>query len=186
MDDSGNELHFVSWCDRSRDSNGYYYVTASWVPYHIHTARCDHSLCAESGFSTSHIMISLGNHPGDRQKNKTKQNKNGTLVCLAHAANGMLYSAVANQRQPQYTSNVVRRRCQTRPTIISIFYGGGGSLLLEPWVFAAAPVSLTLVIPCSFCLRAIQKFAVLVRTGMCVADASDPSAPFAFVLSNVL
>ena len=37
-------------------TNGYYYITASWVPYHIHTARCDHSPCAELGFSTPHNM----------------------------------------------------------------------------------------------------------------------------------
>ena len=30
--------YFVFWCGHSRDRNGYYsYVTASWVPYHIHT-----------------------------------------------------------------------------------------------------------------------------------------------------
>ena len=31
--------YFVFWCGHSRDSNGYYYyyVTVSWVPYHIHT-----------------------------------------------------------------------------------------------------------------------------------------------------
>ena len=32
--DSASELCFVCWCGNSRDSNGYYYVTASWVPYH--------------------------------------------------------------------------------------------------------------------------------------------------------
>ena len=37
MDDRADELYFVFWCGHSRDSNGYYYVTASWVPYHIHT-----------------------------------------------------------------------------------------------------------------------------------------------------
>ena len=35
MDDSANEL-LVFWCGHSRDSNRYY-VTASWVPCHIHT-----------------------------------------------------------------------------------------------------------------------------------------------------
>ena len=37
IDDRANELCFVFWCGHSRDSNGYYYVTASWVPYHVHT-----------------------------------------------------------------------------------------------------------------------------------------------------
>ena len=49
--------YFVFWCDHSKDSNGYYYVTASWVPYHIHTTRRDHSSCAELRFSTPHKMI---------------------------------------------------------------------------------------------------------------------------------
>ena len=29
--------YFVFWCGHPKDSNGYYYVTASWVPYHIRT-----------------------------------------------------------------------------------------------------------------------------------------------------
>ena len=37
----------------------------------------------------------------------------------------MSYNVVVNQRQPQYTYNVLQRRCQPRPTIICIFYGGG-------------------------------------------------------------
>ena len=52
-----NELYFVFWCGHSRDSNGYYYETASWVPYHIHTTWCNHSPCAELGFSTQHNKI---------------------------------------------------------------------------------------------------------------------------------
>ena len=34
-----------------------YYVTASWVPYHIYTAWFDDSPCAEFGFSTPDNMI---------------------------------------------------------------------------------------------------------------------------------
>ena len=89
--------YFVFWCGHSRDSNGYYYVTASWVPYHIYTTRCDHSAYAELGFSTPHNMILLDNHHGDRQKIKKRY-----PGCLAHAAIGMLYSAVAIQRQLQH------------------------------------------------------------------------------------
>ena len=46
--------------------------------------------------------------------------------CLAHAVLGMFYSVVANQRQPQYTYNVLQRRCQPRPTVICILDGGAG------------------------------------------------------------
>ena len=37
----------------------------------------------------------------------------------------MFYSIVANQRQPQYTYNVLQRRCQPRPTILYIYSGRG-------------------------------------------------------------
>ena len=70
MDDSVNEL-----CDHSRDSHRYYYVTASWVPYQIHTTRCDHFPCAEVGFSTPHNMI----YSITIMVN-AKKKKNGTLV----------------------------------------------------------------------------------------------------------
>ena len=101
MGDSANNVYFVFWCGHSRDSNGRYYVTASWVPYHIHTTRRDHSLCAELGFSTPHNMTLLDNHPGDRQKKqKTKKRYPG---CLAHAVIGMFHIVVVNQCQPQYT-----------------------------------------------------------------------------------
>ena len=29
--------YFVFWCGHAKDSNGYYYVIALWVPYYIHT-----------------------------------------------------------------------------------------------------------------------------------------------------
>ena len=47
MDDSANELYCIFWVGNSRDSDGDCCVTASWVPYHIHTTRCDHSPCVE-------------------------------------------------------------------------------------------------------------------------------------------
>ena len=64
--------YFVLWCGHSRDSNGYYYVTALWVPYHIHTTWCDYPPCAELRFSTPHNTILLDNHHGDRQKKQKK------------------------------------------------------------------------------------------------------------------
>ena len=51
------------------------FVTASWVPCHFHTTRCDHSPCAELGFPALPNIILLDNHYDDRQKKK-----NGTLV----------------------------------------------------------------------------------------------------------
>ena len=75
-DDSANEVYLVFWCGHSRDSNGYYNVAASWVPYHIHTTLCDNSPCAELGF-TPHNMIVLDTHHGDNNK---KSEKNGTLL----------------------------------------------------------------------------------------------------------
>ena len=63
--------YFVFW-RHPRDSNGYYYVTASSVPIHIHTTRCDHSPCAELGSSTSHKMTLLDEHPGDCRKTNKK------------------------------------------------------------------------------------------------------------------
>ena len=74
IDDSASELCFVFWCGHSRDSNGYYYVTASWVPYHIYTTRCNHFPCAELGFSTPHNMIY------SKTILVTDKKKNGTQV----------------------------------------------------------------------------------------------------------
>ena len=96
MDGSANEL-LCFRCGHSRDSNGYYCATASWVPYHIHTTPCDHPPCKELGFSTPHNMIYLGNHHGDRQKIQLKKRYPGRL---AHAVTGMFYSVFPDQRQP--------------------------------------------------------------------------------------
>ena len=55
-------------------------------------------------------------------KNKNKKKRHPG--CLAHAAIGIFFhSVVGNQRQRQYTYNVLQRRCQPRPTIICIFIG---------------------------------------------------------------
>ena len=70
--------------------------------------------CAESGFSTPHNMIYLGNYNGDRQTKKKKRQPG----FLAHAVIGMFCSVVANQRQPQYTYQVYLKRGGT---------GGGAS-----------------------------------------------------------
>ena len=48
MDDFATELYFVFLCGQSRDSNGYYYVTALWVPYHVHTINTS---CVKAGGS---------------------------------------------------------------------------------------------------------------------------------------
>ena len=114
-------LYFVFWCGHSRDINGYYYVTASWVSYHLHTTWCDHPPCAELGFSTPYNTIKLDKHHDDRQQ-KAKQNKTKRYPgCLAHAVIGVFYSVAANQRQPQYILNALQRRCQLRSTIIYIY-----------------------------------------------------------------
>ena len=63
----------------------------------------------------------LHNHPGNRQEKKTVP-----CGCLAHAVIGMFYSVFANQRQPQYTYNVLQRRCQRRPTLYIAKGAGGG------------------------------------------------------------
>ena len=123
--------YFVYWCGHSRDSNGYYYVTASWVPYHVHTTCCDHSPCAELGFSTPHNTIQLDNHHGDRQldnhhDDRQEKKKKRYPACLVHAVIRMFYSVVTNQRQPQYTCYILQRRCQPRSTIIRIFLRGAG------------------------------------------------------------
>ena len=53
MDDSDHEVLFGGVVTpETAIGIAMYYVTASWVPYHIHTMRCDHSPCAELGFST--------------------------------------------------------------------------------------------------------------------------------------
>ena len=58
-----------------------------------------------------------------RQKNKQKT---APWLSSSHAVIGMFYGVVASQRQPQYTCNVLQRRCQPRPTIIYIEGKGGG------------------------------------------------------------
>ena len=65
-------------------------------------------------------MIGLENHHGDRQKKKT------VPWLSSSRSDWHVYSAVANQRQPQYTYNVLQRRCQPRPTIKYVYFRGGG------------------------------------------------------------
>ena len=43
------------------------------------------------------------------KNNKTQEKQ--YPVCLAHAVIGMFYSVAANQRQTQYSYNVLQRRC---------------------------------------------------------------------------
>ena len=77
---------------------------------HIHTTRCDHSPRPQLGFSTLHhmicnsitIMVTAPRPPPPKKKHYPG--------CLAHAVIGMFYSVVANQRQPQYTFNILQRR----------------------------------------------------------------------------
>ena len=92
---------FVFWCGHSRDSNGYYYVTASWVPYHIHTTWCGHSPCTALGFSTPHDMI-YSITILVTAKNKTKN----TVRWLSSSRSDW---------------HVLQRRCQPTPTPIYIY-----------------------------------------------------------------
>ena len=101
--------YFVLWCGHSRDSNGYHCVTASWMPYLIHITRCDHSPCAELGFSTPHNMIELDDHHGDRQKNKNRK-------------------AIPWLSSSRSDCHVLQRRCQPRPTPIYCKGGRGGGV----------------------------------------------------------
>ena len=119
MDDSANELLFSGVI--TPESNGCYHITASWVPYHIHTPRCDCSPCAELRFSTPHSMTNSITIMVTAQKNNKRY-----PGCLSHAVIGMFYSVVANQSQPQYTLNVLQRQCLPRPTIIFFVLGWRG------------------------------------------------------------
>ena len=103
MNDSANDIHFVLWCGRSRDSNSNYYSTALWVPHDIHTAWYDCSLCAELGFPLS-ITIS---------------------------SKSMTLKVTAKKKQERYLgfqfispsdSRVLKRCCQPTPTPIYIKY----------------------------------------------------------------
>ena len=49
------------------------YVTAPWVPDHMHTTWHDHRQCAEPRFSTLYDMIYLDLHLGYRQKQENKK-----------------------------------------------------------------------------------------------------------------
>ena len=112
--------YFVFWCGHSRDSIGCYYVTASWVLYLIRTTRCDHSPCSKSGCSTPHNMIQLDNHHRDRQN----ENKKTVPWLSSSRSDWHVLRVMANQRQPQYTHNVLQRRFQPNPTII-LYFGWG-------------------------------------------------------------
>ena len=114
MDDSANELYFVFWCDHSRDSNGVLLCNClvGALPFSNYVMR-SFPLSGAMVLHPAHYDL-IDNHHGDRQK-KTKKRYPG---CLANAMNGLFYGVVANQRQPQYTYNVIQRRCQPRPTTI--------------------------------------------------------------------
>ena len=85
---------FNVWCDHCQRQQWIYYVTASWVSYHIHTTRDDHPPCAESRFSRHNIIY---NSTASRSN---RQNKKRYPGGLAQAVKGVLYSAVANRPQP--------------------------------------------------------------------------------------
>ena len=107
MDDSANELLFVFWCGHTPETgmNVGYYVNASrgCLATYIFTLR-DAIIPLECGVRAlhpAHYDFELDNHHGDREKKKNVPWLSTTPGCLAHAVNAMLYSAVANQRQPQ-------------------------------------------------------------------------------------
>ena len=50
VDDSVNELIYFMVCDHFQRQQWVYSVTASWVPYYIHTTRYDNLPCAELRF----------------------------------------------------------------------------------------------------------------------------------------
>ena len=128
--------YFVCLCGHSRDGNdGYYYVTASWGPYHIHTTymyvkrafpltRCGvRVLCPEQYdlLENNHLIH------GHRQK-KTK-NGSPLWVSSSRTVIVMFYGVVANQRRPQYTYTkcFTASVCQPRPTIVcSLYFKGAG------------------------------------------------------------
>ena len=68
MNDTTNDIYFVSLRGHSEDSNGYYYVTASWV-------RCDFSrfvvrllpLRGDNVIHIAHHLIEVDNHHGHRE-----------------------------------------------------------------------------------------------------------------------
>ena len=80
------------------------------MPCHICTTQCDHSTCADLGFSTphQHHLIKLDNHRSYRQKRNRKKYRH--TDCLAYAVTTMFYRVVAIQRRPQYTYNVLHRQ----------------------------------------------------------------------------
>ena len=106
----------ISGVATSRDSNGYYYVTASWVPYHNNTTWCDHSPCAELGFSPAQYDLTRPLAVIDRQI-KTKKT-------------APWWSSSCSER------HILQHRCQPTPTQhiyiynIGFFKGGGTHLLL--------------------------------------------------------
>ena len=116
--------YFVFWCGHSRESNGYYYVTASWGPYDIIFTLSDGIIpLVLKSFSTPHKMIYNSNSIIIMVTTKKKKMYPG---CLAHAVIGMFYSVVANQCQPQYAYFVQRCTGSVQTEANYNMYMGGG------------------------------------------------------------
>ena len=119
MDDSTNELlRFLMWPLQRQQWVLPCNCLVGALPYSHYVMG--HSPCAELGFSTPHNMIYSITIVVTAHKKKRYP------ACLVHAVIGMFYSIVASQRQPQYTHNVLQRRCQPRPTTMYMFLRGEG------------------------------------------------------------
>ena len=129
--------YFVFWCGHSRESNGYYYVTASWGPYDIIFTLSDGIIpLVLKSFSTPHKMIYNSNSIIIMVTTKKKKMYPG---CLAHAVIGMFYSVVANQCQPQYAYFVQRCTGSVQTEANYNMYMGGGCDDAKISIAAAAP-----------------------------------------------
>ena len=122
-DDSANELLcFLVWPLERQQKVLLRKCLVGALPYSHYVMRSFPLWGVRALHPVQYDLLQLDNHHGDRQKTKQKKTYPG---CLAHAVISMIYSVVANQRQPQYTFNASQSRCQPRPTIIYISRGGG-------------------------------------------------------------
>ena len=75
---TGLMSYFAFWCGHARDSNGYYYVIASWVPYHSKERAAGGGLMDRARTYNRVIAIHNQRRPTQPTKNWATRSKEWT------------------------------------------------------------------------------------------------------------
>ena len=117
--------YYVFWCGHSKDSNEWVQLCNCLVGTlpRSHYVMRSFPLCGVRVLYSAQYDLLDNHHHGDRQKNKK------TVSWLSSSRGDQrVYSVVANHLRPQYTYDVLQRKCQPKPTnIITRTYNSAGA-----------------------------------------------------------